>query len=141
DTAGLNRGLWSRFVEDIQAARTGLRRSVARATESGEDYTLVTFLSYLASTEMLAGDYAAAERALAAAREAAAWHDWKPSPWHVLPQCELLIARGELDEALALADQHLAGRATLAARFVGALVRGAASFWRGDAAAAVAHLE
>jgi DNA-binding CsgD family transcriptional regulator len=140
DTAGLNRGLWSRFVEDIPTARTALRRSVARAREVGEDYTLVTFLSYLAATEMLAGDYTAAADALAAAREAAAWHDWEPSPWHLLPQCHLLIARGELDEALALAGRHLPGRTSLSATFVGALVSGEVSFWRGDASAAAASL-
>ena len=141
DTADLNLGLWSRFVEDIPTARTALRRSVARARDVGEDFTLVTFLSYLASTEILAGDYAAAADALDAAREAAAWHDWKPSPWHTLPQCEVLIARGELDEAVALADRHLSGRGTIAATFVGALVRGQASFWHGDATAAVTSLE
>jgi DNA-binding CsgD family transcriptional regulator len=141
DTAGLNRGLWSRFVEDIPTARAGLHRSVARAREVGEDFTLVTFLSYLASTEVLAGDYAAAADALTAAREAEAWHDWQMSPWHLLPRCELLVARGELDEALALPGRHLSGRTSLSATFVGALVRGQVSFWRGDVTAAVTHLE
>ena len=86
--ADLHRGLWSRFVEDLDTARAALQRSIARAREAGDDLLLCTFLSYLAATEQLAGDNAAAAAALDAA---AAWHDWPPSPWVLGPRCELLI--------------------------------------------------
>ena len=56
---------------------------------------------------MLAGDYAAAAAAVDAAEAAAAWHDWPPNPWHVEPRCELLIAAGDLDGAVALVDESL----------------------------------
>jgi DNA-binding CsgD family transcriptional regulator len=143
DTADLNRGLWSRFVEELDTSRAALRRCIARARDAGEDYPLVTFLSYLAATEELAGAYRAGEEAMAAAEQAAAWHDWPPSPWHLEPRCDLLIAAGNLDQALALADEHLpeGDDQPLAAAFVGACVRGKVSFWRGDAQAAIPYLE
>jgi DNA-binding CsgD family transcriptional regulator len=143
DTADLNRGLWARFVEDLDTARAALRRCIARASEAGEDYPLVTFLCYLAATEELAGAYRAGEEAIAAAQQTAAWHDWPPSPWHLEPRCDLLIAAGRLDEALALADEHLPDGPDEPAStaFVGACVRGKVSFWRGDAEAAIPHLE
>ena len=143
DTADLNRGLWARFVEDLDTARAALRRCIARASEAGEDYPLVTFLCYLAATEELAGAYRAGEEAMVAAQQTAAWHDWPPSPWHLEPRCDLLIAAGRLDEALALADEHLPDGPDepASSAFVGACVRGKVSFWRGDAEAAIPHLE
>ena len=114
-----------------------------RARDIGDDFALSTFLSYLAMTEELAGDYAAAAGAVNAADAAAAWHDWPPLAWHLEPRCELLIAAGDLDGALRIVDEHLPDEraAPLAARYMGACVRGKVSAWRGDPAAAVRHLE
>ena len=143
DTADLYRGLWSRFVEDLDTSRAALRRCIARASDAGEDYPLSTFLYYLAATEELAGDYRAGQEAVAAAEQAEAWHDWPPSPWHLEPRCDLLIAAGQLDEALALAQEHLPDGADQppSTAFVGACVRGKVSYWRGDTEAAIPHLE
>ena len=143
DTADLHRGLWSRIVEDLGTARAAVQRCIARARDAGDDYALSVFLSYLATTEEMAGDYAAAAAALEEADRAAAWHDWPPSPWHLEPRCELLIAAGNLDQALSLADERLPDDETrpIPARFMGACVRGKVSMWRGDAAAAVRQLE
>ena len=41
DTADLHRGVWSRYVDDLDTARAALRRSIARAREAGEDYALL----------------------------------------------------------------------------------------------------
>ena len=143
DTADLHLGLWSRYTEDLQTARAALGRSVARAREAGDDFALATFLSYLAATEQLAGDYAAAATAIEAGDTAAAWHDWPVSPFHLEPRCAQLIAAGELDAALAAADEHLpdTDSSPAAARAVGAWVRATVSAWRGDAAAALSHFE
>jgi len=144
DSADLHRGVWSRFVEDLDTSLASLRRSVARAREAGEDFPLMTFLTYLAMTFGLAGDFGAAADAVAEARQIAAWYDWPAAPWNVLqPRCELLIAAGNLDEALGLADELRPGDKTQppVARFVGASVRGKVSAWRGDPAAAVRHFE
>ncbi len=143
NTADLNRGLWSRCTDDLDTARAVLRRSIARARDADEDYALVTCLSYLATTEELAGDFASAAAALAEADQAAAWHDWPTVPWHLEPRCELLIGAGNLDEALRLADERLPDDEAqpIVGRFVGACVRGKVSMWRGDAATAVRHFE
>jgi DNA-binding CsgD family transcriptional regulator len=143
DTADLHRGLWSRFVEDLDTARVALHRCIARARDAGDDFPLWIFLSYLAATEELAGDYAAADVALEAAEAAATWHNWPPSPWHLEPRCELLIAAGDLNGALRIAGETLPDddSVTLAARYKGACVRGKVSAWRGDPAATVLHLE
>jgi DNA-binding CsgD family transcriptional regulator len=144
DTADLYLGLWSRYVEDLYTARAALQRSIARARDVGEDFALATFLSYLASTEALAGDYAAARTALEEADRVAAWHDWPPAPWRDEPRYELLIADGSLDEAFGLADKGLPddeGAYSLDARFIGEYVRGKVSAWQGDAVATVRHLE
>jgi DNA-binding NarL/FixJ family response regulator len=142
DTADLHRGLWSRFVEDLDTARAALRRSIARAREAGDVWARWIFLTYLVATEELAGDFAAAAAALDAADEAAAWHDWPPSPWHLGPRCELLIAAGDLDGALRVADEHLReDAAMIAARYKGAQVRGKVSAWRGDPVTTVRNLE
>jgi DNA-binding CsgD family transcriptional regulator len=143
DTADLHRGLWSRYVEDLDTARAALQRCIARARDAGEDWALAMFLSYLATTEELAGDYAAAAAALRARDEVAGWHDWPKLPEHLQPRCELLIAAGELDRAIALADEYLPdhGGVSVPARFFGACIRGKVSTWRGDAAATVRHLE
>jgi DNA-binding NarL/FixJ family response regulator len=143
DSADVCRGLWSRCVEDLDTARACLRRSIDKAREAAEDLALVTFLSYLAATEELAGDFEAAAAALADAERVAAWHDWPPSPWHLAPVCELRIAAGRLDEALSIADEHLPDdeRSAIPARFVGACVRGKVAAWRGDAVAAGGHFE
>ena len=143
DTADLHRGLWSRYVEHLDTARAAIRRCITRARDAGEDYALATFLAYLADTEELAGDYAAAAEAVRAADEAAAWHDWPPSPWLLEPRCELLIAAGDLDGAVRLVDEQLPDSegSRPASRFMAAGVRGRASMWRGDAAAALRHFE
>ena len=143
DSADVCRGLWSRCVEDLDTARTAMHRSIEKAREAGEDYALVTFMSYLAATEELAGDYETAAALLADAQRVSAWHDWPPSPWHLEPLCELRIAAGQLDEALSIADEQLPDdeRSPIPARFVGASVRGKAAAWLGDAAAATGHFE
>jgi DNA-binding CsgD family transcriptional regulator len=143
DTADLHRGMWSCCVEDLDTSRAALVRSVARARETGEDFGLSACLGYLALTEELAGDYAAAAAALAEADKVAAWYDWPESPWMLEPRCELLIATGELDAALRLAGERLPDdkSQSVATRFVGACVRGKVSAWAGDAVAAVRHLE
>ena len=143
DTADLHRGLWSFCVEDLDTARSALLRSIARARETAEDFGLAACLGYLAQTEELAGDNAAAAAALAEVDTIAAWYDWPVSPWMLEPRWELLIATGELDAALRLASEHLPDDEDQpdATRFMGACVRGKMSFWTGDAVAAVRHLE
>ena len=143
NTADVNRGVWSRCTDDLETARAALQRSIARAREAGEDYALLTFLSYLAATEELAGDFAAATAAVAEAEQVAALQDWPMSAWHLEPRCELLIAAGDFDAAVALADEHLSDEESrfISARFVGESVRGKVSMWRGDPAAAVRHFE
>jgi DNA-binding NarL/FixJ family response regulator len=143
DSADLCRGLWSRYTEDLDTARTALRRSIDRARDAGDDFAQATFLAYLAATEELAGDYPAARDALATADAAAAWHDWPPLLWTVEPRCDLLIAAGDLDAALAMAEQSLPDTADqpAAARFLGGLVRGRVSAWRADTANAVRWFE
>jgi DNA-binding CsgD family transcriptional regulator len=134
---------WSRYVEDLDTARTVLGRSIERARDTGEEIALWAFMAYLASTEAMAGDYAAAAAALDQADAAAVWYDWTPSPWHIEPRCKLLIAGGKLDEAFQLAAEHLPDEEfrSVSARFMGAGLRGEVSLWRGDAAAAVPYLE
>jgi DNA-binding CsgD family transcriptional regulator len=141
--ADVHRGVWARCTDDVDTSRAAMRRCIARAREAGEDYMLVTFLSYLAATEELAGDFAAAGAALAEAEQVAAFYDWPPSPWHLEPRCELLIAAGDLDGALSLAGEYLLDEESRAvpARFIGACVRGKVSMWRGDAEAAVRDFE
>ena len=88
DTADLHRGLWSFCVEDLDAARSALQRSIARARETAEDFGLSACLGYLAQTEELAGDFAAAAAALAEVDKIAAWYDWPVSPWMLEPRWE-----------------------------------------------------
>jgi DNA-binding CsgD family transcriptional regulator len=143
DTADLHSGVWARCVDDLETARVALQRCIARAREAGEDYALLTFLSYLAATEELAGDFAAATAAVAEADQVAALLDWPMSAWHIEPRCELLIAIGHLDQAVQLADERLPDEESqpVPIRFIGASVRGKLSMWRGDAGAAVRHFE
>ena len=144
DTADLNRGLWSRFVEDLETARAALRRSIARARDAGEDFALATFLSYLAATEELAGDYAAAADALGRRpTQVAAWHDWPPSPWHHEPRCELLIAPGEPGRGVRPGRPAPARRcgASRRAAFSGRCVRGRSAPGSGDPPPRWSHLE
>ena len=143
DTADLYRAIWYRYVEDLGTARAALQRCITRAKDVGDDWALRIFLAYLATTEELAGDYAAAAAALDAADATAAWHDWPPNPWYLEPRCELLIAAGDIDGALGLADENLPDddSAPVPARFMGALIRGRVSAWRGDAESVVPHLE
>ena len=143
DTADLCRGLWARYVEDLGTARAALQRCIIRAKDIGDDFEQWVFLSYLAVTEELAGDYAAAAAAMHAADTPASWHDWPPNPWQLEPRCRLMIAAGDLDGALRIVDEHLPDRedAAVAARYMGAYVRGTVSAWRADPAAAVRHFE
>jgi len=143
DTADLHRGIWSAFVNDLDAARQALGRCIDRARAAGDDYPLSTFLSYLATVQQRAGDFSAAATTLEAEREVAQWHDWPLSAWHLKPRCDQLVGAGRLDEAVRLVDAHLpdgeSGR--VFARFVAACVRGRVSVWRGDSDAAVHHLQ
>jgi DNA-binding CsgD family transcriptional regulator len=142
DTADLHRGIWSAYVDELDTARAALGRCADLARASGDDYPLSVFLSYLAIVEELAGDFAGAATLLDAERAVAQWHDWPEQAWHVKPRCELLIAAGDLDEAIRLADECLPDeRATAATRFVGGAVRGKANVWRGAPEVAVRHLE
>jgi DNA-binding CsgD family transcriptional regulator len=143
NTADLHRGLWSRYTDDVDTARAALRRSIARARDVADDWTVATCLCHLAATEELVGDYAAAATALAEADQAAAWHDWPTSPYRLESRCESLIAAGNLDEAVRLADERLPDEAarSVDVSFMGACIRGKVSAWRGDATAAVRHFE
>jgi DNA-binding CsgD family transcriptional regulator len=143
DTADLWRGQLSRTVEDLETSKAALQRFIARARADGDDWPLATFLCYLARTQALAGDFGAAAAAVAEARQVAAWHDWPDGAWHMLPRCELLIAAGNLDEALSLADKLRPDddKQSTDSRFIGACVRGKVSTWRNDPAAAIRHFE
>jgi DNA-binding CsgD family transcriptional regulator len=143
DSADLHLGLWSRVVEDLDGARGALHRSIARARDLGDDYAVVTFLSYLADTELLAGNYSAAASAVDQGNAVNVWHDWPPSPWHLQPRCDLHIVSGDLASAASIADRHLADddEAPLAVGLVGGCVRGQISMWSGDAPAAAKHFE
>jgi DNA-binding CsgD family transcriptional regulator len=143
DTADLCRGLWSRYVEDLDTARTAMLRCIARARDAGEDFALATFLSYLAATDELAGDYAAARAAMEESDQVAAWYDWPLFPWRDEPRYELLIAAGSLDEAFSLASERLPDDAAhpTVGRYLGECVRGKVSTWQGDPPAAILHLE
>jgi DNA-binding NarL/FixJ family response regulator len=133
---------WSRYLEDLDTARAALQRCISRARNAGDDFALATFLSYLATTEVLAGDYPAAAAAVDTVESTSAWYGWPPSPWFIEPRSELLIAAGDLDSAIRLADEYLPDdAAALSARFMGACLRGRVSGWRGDHAATVRHLE
>ena len=142
DGADIHRA-WARYTEDLNTARTALRRSIAQAREAGDDFAQAVFLSYLATTEALAGDYPAATAAADTAKAVADWYDWPSSPWIVEPRCELLIAAGDLDSAARLADEQLPDHAgaAITTRFMGACLRGKVSAWRGDHPATMRHLE
>jgi DNA-binding CsgD family transcriptional regulator len=146
DSADMHRG-WCRYTEDLDTARTTLRGCIVRAKDLGDDWALATFSCFLATAEVLAGDYVAAAAAVDAADAAAAWYDWPPHPWHVEPRCELLIRDGDLDGAAGLVDESLpddadaSSTARITARFMGACLRGKVSAWRGDHAATIRHLE
>jgi DNA-binding CsgD family transcriptional regulator len=142
ESTDLHRGQWSRYTGDLATARAALQRCVVRARDAGDDFALAIFLSYLSATEQLAGDYAAAAVALREADDVSAWYDWPSSPWLVQPRCELLIASGDLEGALGLAERLPDDEAQpLTARFVGECVRGKVSSWRDDRSGAVVHLE
>jgi DNA-binding CsgD family transcriptional regulator len=134
---------WSRYTEDLDLARAALGRCIARAADIGDDFAQWAFLGYVAVTEELAGDFTAATAALEAADKIAAWYDWPPSPWNLEARCELLIAAGDMDRALAIVNEFLPDEAVLpmAARFKRARIRGKVNVWRGDAAAVVQQLE
>jgi len=69
---------------------------MVRARDRNDDLALATSLCFLATTEVLAGDYAAAAAAASEADAVAAWYDWPPHPWRLEPRCELLIRGGDL---------------------------------------------
>ena len=142
DTANLQRGLWSRYVDDLETARAAVTKSIGQAAESGDDYAQATFLAYLAATEQLAGDYTSARVALDAADAIAAWHHWPASAWRLEPTCEQLIADGKLTEARHIVDTQLVDEAhTPVEGFIAAVLRGKVSAWENDPAATVVHLE
>jgi DNA-binding CsgD family transcriptional regulator len=143
DTADVCRGLWSRYVEDLDTARAALQRSIARARDAGDDFALATFWSYLAATDELAGDYAAARAAMEESDQVSAWYDWPFGPWRDEPRYELLIAAGSLDEAFSLASERLPDDAAhpTVAGYLGECVRGKVSTWQRDPPAAIVHLE
>jgi DNA-binding CsgD family transcriptional regulator len=143
DTADLCRGLWARYVEDLDTARAALRRCITRVRDISDDFELWIYFAYLAVTEELTGDYAAAADALRAADALTSWHDWPPNPWQLEPYCRLMIAAGDLDGALRIAGELLPDRedATLTKRYMAAYVRGEVSAWSADPAAAVRHFE
>jgi DNA-binding CsgD family transcriptional regulator len=143
DTADLHRGIWSAFLDDLDTARVALGRCVERARASGDDYPLSVFLSYLATVEVLAGDFAAAATVVDAEHAVAQWHNWPLTVWHLRPRSELLIAAADLDGAVQLADTYLPDyeSVTIEARFGGACVRGKVSAWRGEPDEAIRHLE
>ena len=62
DSADLHRGVWSRYTDDLDTARAALGRCIDRARDAADDFVLATVPGYLAATEELAGDYAAAGR-------------------------------------------------------------------------------
>jgi DNA-binding CsgD family transcriptional regulator len=134
---------WSRYTEDLDLARAALDRCIARAADTGDDFAQWIFLTFVAVTEELAGDFTAATAALEAAEKIAAWYDWPPSAWNLEPRCELLIAAGDMDRALAIVDEFLPDEAVLpvGARFKRARIRGKVNVWRGDAPAVVQQLE
>jgi DNA-binding CsgD family transcriptional regulator len=142
DTADMFRS-WCRYTEDLAGARTALHRCIARATDIGDDVMLASFSAFLATTEVLAGDYAAAAVAVDAAFASAAWHNWPPRPWHIEPRCELLIRDGDLDGASVLVEERLPDTpgTTHSSRFMGAVLRGKLNAWRGDHTATVRYLE
>jgi DNA-binding CsgD family transcriptional regulator len=143
ETADTCRAVWSRYNDDTETARSAVRRCIAHAEDAGDEFTLWIFFTYLASTEELAGGYAAASAALDKADAIAAWHDWPPSPWHLEPRSELMIAAGDIDGAFRLADANLPDdeSAPVPTRHMGALIRARVSAWRGDAAGTVRYAE
>jgi len=143
DTADTYRALWSRYNEDLDTARSALRRCIAHAEDAGDEFALRTYYSYLATTEELAGHNAAASAALDAADAIAAWHDWPPNAWYLEPRCELLITAGDTGGALRLADTNLPDdeETPVPVRYMGLLIRGRVSAWRGDAAGTVRFFE
>lgn len=143
DTAGWYQGLWYRYTENLDAARHALRRSAARAREVGEDLLLAIALCHLALTEELAGDYATAAAILTEVSALEAAYDWPPVAWMLEPRCELLIGAGDPGKALRLAEDRLPDDKgqQLSVRYMGACLRGKASWWAGDVTAAVRHLE
>jgi DNA-binding CsgD family transcriptional regulator len=142
-TAAFHEGVWSRYTENLEVVRPALLSSISKAREAGEDLTLALFLSHLALTEELAGDYAKATVILAEVAALEAAYDWPPSPWLLEPRCELRIAAGNPGEAVRLADAYLAedDGQQFTMKFMGACLRGKANWWAGDAPGAVRHLE
>ena len=143
DTADRHQGTRYLNTENLDAARPALLRCIDRARLSGEELVLAVFLSYLARTEHLAGDYAKAATIVAEVSALEAANDLPPCPSTLQPRCELLIAAGDTDEALRLAEVHFPDGAgqQLSLRFTGACLRGNASWWAGDITAAIRHLE
>ncbi|HSZ39907.1 MAG TPA: LuxR family transcriptional regulator [Trebonia sp.] len=137
------RNLCYRYTEQLDIARAAALRLVSRARDAGDDWALSLYLSQFALTEELAGDYQAAKAALDDSNGIAAAYDWPEHPALFEPQCELLIANGNLDEARRIADEHLPDEPDqpIRSRFMGASLRGKASAWAGDAATAVRYLE
>jgi DNA-binding CsgD family transcriptional regulator len=142
DSAGLHRALWSGYTEDLRTARPAMQRCITRAREAGEDLLLAIFLSHRALAEELAGGYAEAAEILAEVGDLEGTYDWPVNPWQLEPQCELLIAAGELESARRLADENLPGDSPqLFTRFMGAYLPGKVSSWTGDCDATIRHLE
>ncbi|MGH3164681.1 MAG: LuxR C-terminal-related transcriptional regulator, partial [Trebonia sp.] len=142
-TADKVRGEWYRYTDDLDASRAAYGRILARAREAGDEFLVASFLASLATTEELAGDYAAAAKAIQESDAIFASYDWPMYPTALEPRVKLLIARGDVDLALRLTDEHLPDSEDQPARsrFMGSALRGEISAAAADAAAAVRHME
>jgi DNA-binding CsgD family transcriptional regulator len=136
-TADKLRGELHRYTDDLEASRAAYGRLLARAREAGDEFAVASFLASLATTEQLAGDHVAARKAIQESDTIFASYDWPMYPTALEPRVMLLIADGELDEALRLTDEHLPARS----RFMGSALRGKISAAAMDAAGVVRNME
>ncbi|HSZ39906.1 MAG TPA: AAA family ATPase [Trebonia sp.] len=142
-TADKFRGELYRYTDDLDASRAAYGRLLARAREAGDEFAVASFLASLATTEQLAGDHAAAREAIQESDTIFTSYNWPMYPTALEPRVMLLIADGELDEALRLTDEHLPDSADQPARsrFMGAALRGKISAAAMDAAGIVRNME
>ena len=142
EQARLSRANWSRYVEDFPTVRETLTALAAQARNEDDDAARWIILPYLASTELATGNYGAVAALLDEADAAAALDNLAPSPFSVESRCRMLIAAGDIDAALELADKYLRDDSgVFLSRFFGACVRGQVYAWRGDPSGAVRCFE